>query len=251
MSEEVINFLKGFLKPNEEISGPILYAKKVLISERGNPEAAILEHPTLSEIRDVYCINTNERLLFVNVGIRSDSEVRNERVNLSTGIWEEEVGGRVVARISQGYVLDSIIKGRVFNFRFSSSLVAEAEFPVSQASPRILAILLLALGLLIMFVGILSNLSMFALGVVMGVLGIYFYYKRKLIIPSNIDALLKQSNTMVIVLQNIIPVSRLDKANEAREEEVKSVYKYLYLEIEFSETITAEEMSEFARALYR
>jgi len=177
------------------------------------------------------------------VGIRSEIEVESMKTNLTTGIWEEEVGGKVMTKISHGYVLNSIIKGRVFNYRFSSSLVAEAEFPVSQALPKSLALTLVILGSLMLFIGLLLDLMIFLIGMGMVILGFYFFNQRKLITPPDIDATLKQSNTMVIVLQNILPEIRTDRKNEEKEEEIRSRYKYLFLEIEFSETITAEESS--------
>ena len=179
----------------------------------------------------------------MNVGIRSEIEVESMKTNLTTGIWEEEVGGKVMTKISHGYVLNSIIKGRVFNYRFSSSLVAEAEFPVSQALPKSLALTLVILGSLMLFIGLLLDLMIFLIGMGMVILGFYFFNQRKLITPPDIDATLKQSNTMVIVLQNILPEIRTDRKNEEKEEEIRSRYKYLFLEIEFSETITAEESS--------
>lgn len=247
MSEEVLNFLKNFLAPGEEILGPVLYAKNILISEKGNPEAAILYEPVIGKVTDVYCINTNKRILFVNVGIRSDAGVDKTQTSLATGIWKEEVGGRVWTKISQGYTLHSIVKGEVYNYRFSSNLVAEAEFPVSQAYPRILALLLIILGSVLMIIGVMIPILLI-LGIILLVIGIFLYGYRTLITPNSIDAVLTQSNKMIIVLKNTLPIERIDNTAD-NSSTIRSEYKYLFLEIEFSETTTAEEMSKFARSL--
>lgn len=253
MSSTLEIFARNFLAPDEKIEGPILFAKKVTISRNGDPSAAIIEEPTIMGIDNVYLINTNKRLLFASSGIQYTvlTEKMEGKTGLATGIWVEEKGAEISTRVSHGYVFHSILKEKVYNIRFASRFVGETMFPVAQVIPQILAILMIILGVLVCVLGLWGGILVAFFGIIFILVGIILLVIRSLKVPRSVDMFLKQQNTMIIVLRNIIPKRKIVETGDKVSEITHSEYSYLYLHIEFSEAVTAEEMSDLVQALLR
>ncbi len=253
MSSTLETFIKNFLSIDEKIEGPILFSKKAVISSNGDPSAAIIKEPLIMSINNVYCINTNKRIIFASSGIQYDVSAKkvDGKTGLALGIWSEEKGAEISTKISHGYVFYSILKEKVYNIRFASRFVSETTFPVAQAIPQVLATIMFILGVLMLIIGFMSSLLLVLFGVVCIIAGAILFTVRSLKTPQAIGVALKQQNTMIIVLRNVIPERKIVETGEKKSETIHSKYSYLYLHIEFSEAVTAAEMSELAQVLMK
>ena len=75
MSTAIRNFVNESLDRDELIEGPILLADNVRIMTEGNSVIAKEEGPVVQEYNNVYCINTNQRIILASTGIFTSSKV--------------------------------------------------------------------------------------------------------------------------------------------------------------------------------
>ncbi|NIU83694.1 MAG: hypothetical protein GWN64_09535 [Candidatus Thorarchaeota archaeon] len=241
-------FTRNFLDHAERIQKPILYAESVTITDQGNPMAAEPKGK-LRELRDVYCINTNKRMLFASTGITTSTEV--EEVEGNTGIvgelWKEVKGAKVLSEVSHGYTFYSVQKDEVQNTRFQSGMTARTEFLTAKVFPFVISVLLGLFGFILLMLGLAGMVGLSLLGGVSLLLAIVLYLHRTMEYSSPIQVDLGMRNSLIVVFKNSVDISKMMqfRGGSMELEEINSEYTYLFLSIQFSEAVTTQELREF------
>lgn len=248
MSNEVEQFTREFLDHDERIQKPILYADSVTITDSGNP-VAVEPKGKLRELRDVYCINTNKRMLFASTGITTNTEV--EEVEGNTGItgemWKEAKGAKVSSEVSHGYTFYSVQKDHVHNTRFQSGMSSRTEFFAAKVFPFLLTVLLGLFGIILLMIGLAGVIGLSFLGGLLLLIAIFLYLYRTMKYSSPIHVDLGMRNSLIVVFKNSLDTNKkVQYRGEGLErEEINSDYQYIFLSIQFSEAVTTQELSDF------
>lgn len=259
----VRNFVEESLEHDEEIQGPVLLADNVQIMTEGNSTIAKETGPIVEQYNNVYCINTNDRIIFARTGINKDSTVEElTRTGLASGFWTERKGVRVSSEISHGIIFHSIKKGEIFNIHFDSGLKGTTGFFTAETKPiaglfkffGVMGFLLLLIGVLFSVIRIYGqsiNILLLTFGSIFLVLAIVFAVIKKLVFSSPVAITLENTSNMTAVVRNLVETSKRVTIKDERttEETINYTYDVIYLKVRFNEMVTSKQLQDFVHIL--
>ena len=262
MSTAIRNFVNESLDRDELIEGPILLADNVRIMTEGNSVIAKEEGPVVQEYNNVYCINTNQRIILASTGIFTSSKVKEQaRTGLADGFWMERKGAKVSSEISHGFIFHAIKKGEIYNIQFDSGLKGQTSFFTAEAKPisgllkvsAVLGFLLLLLGLIFSAIRIPGAASalLITFGAILLAVAIFMAIIKKLLFSSPVNITLENTSNLTAVIRNILEKSRsVTIENEKMNKEtINYIYDEIYLKIQFNEIVTSKQLQDFVHIL--
>jgi hypothetical protein len=259
MSIAVKEFVEEFLEPDEHIESPVLLADKVEIMEEGNAIINEEKEPAVQSYKNIYCINTNKRIILASTGIFTTSHTEPfNKTRLASGILEEQRGAKVNSRVSHGFIFHAIKKGEIFNIKFNSGITGRSSFFTAELKPlsglikfiAVIGFLLLVIGLAMGFFLVQQPL-MITFGIILLIIAIIASLIKVLRFSSPAEIVLENENNLTVVIHNCLEKSKQMtlENGKATEEKTRYVFSDIFLKIDFTEMVTSKQLQDFIHTL--
>lgn len=268
MAEEVgkpvLEFISNFLMEGEKIEGPPILAEKVRIYKDIDRITGVpmRKAEPLAELRNVYVINTNKRILIASRGLARRGSILPTAAyeGYQEGLWKVERTKAVVMEIEDKTGIFPIAKGTV-SVSFRMGLAATSTFTTGISKPYIAFLLAMIFGFIMLLAALATALmcysytisaSLAVIGVILLIVGALINRIRKALVFNPVTSVESTSEIYIFNKLFVPKESTVKKSgNEVMEETTTSILEFLGIHIDLHPAVGPEEVLAFTSQLIK